>query len=69
MFMLDFCILGEQKMDTDESLFIKIFTKRSFQQISLTLQSYEEFTNHKLENVIMKKFSGDTERAFLVLSK
>ncbi|XP_048586536.1 uncharacterized protein LOC5516017 isoform X3 [Nematostella vectensis] len=60
---------GVASWGTDEGAFIRVFTQRSFTQISAMCAEYKKLTKVEIEESIDKEMDGDMQKAFLTLVK
>lgn len=60
---------GEDKIGTDEEVFIRIFTQNSFAQLRLVFKAYKVVAGNTIEQAIKKEFSGDIKKALLAIGK
>jgi len=56
---------GEGKLGTNESVFIEIFSERSWKHLRLVIEGYGKSHKHSLETAIKNEFSGNLEKALL----
>jgi annexin A7/11 len=55
-------------LGTDDSLFVKIFTTRSWWHLAAVDRFYRQLYGHSLRKAIKKETSGDYKLALLALS-
>uniref|UniRef100_A0A0N4ZNZ6 Annexin n=1 Tax=Parastrongyloides trichosuri TaxID=131310 RepID=A0A0N4ZNZ6_PARTI len=58
---------GEQKLGTDESIFVEILATRSYCQLGNIFHEYEKVANHTIEHAIEGEFSGDLKDALIAI--
>jgi len=58
---------GEECWGTDESRFNVILASRSFEQLRLTFDKYEELSEKNIEDLIKSEMSGDIEDAMVAI--
>jgi len=56
---------GEGRIGTNESVFIEIFSERSWKHLRQVAEEYPKAHKHSLETAIKKEFGGQLERALL----
>ncbi|XP_074649159.1 uncharacterized protein LOC141904469 [Tubulanus polymorphus] len=58
---------GEQKLGTDESIFVRIMTIRHFNQLRATFEEYARISGRDILNSVSREMSGDLKEGFEAL--
>eukprot|EP00051_Salpingoeca_urceolata_P030837 m.9728 g.9728 ORF g.9728 m.9728 type:complete len:928 (-) comp3586_c0_seq2:255-3038(-) len=60
---------GEEKVGTDEGVFIEVLTQRNFAQLRATFEAYSKLDDYDIEKSIARETSGKFKKALLLIVK